>query len=162
MQVFFIACVTKAQFSEIMDCNKVDKYLEEEFSDGKESLPEEIKIHINDCSKCQQSLSIQMNIAGFVERRKNIEIDDFFTQRVISSIQNQTPVHQIKQRNFLINSRVAAAIAVFLFSIVLGIFAGRFTAEIYSNSNNSTYDELTSAISYGITDNSFDLINFDE
>ena len=147
-----------------MNCKEVQNYLESESQIETQHLSQNVLNHMEKCDDCRVFHQAEMALRSFVSDRKAIQLDDQFTEQFLQGIQKQASVKpkSLFLLNRAVNYRVAAGITAFLISAFLGIYAGKFSANVYAEQQYSTYDELTNSLNYGMTDDSFQMINFEE
>jgi predicted anti-sigma-YlaC factor YlaD len=140
-----------------MKCNEVQHIIE---TRGHEYANQDsnIRQHIQQCADCKMIFEIEFSLSVFTQERKNIQLPDDFTDRVMSKVE-QSSNSKVKSWRLNFDYRVAAAISGLVFSIVMGIYAGRISANFYHSNQNQTINELTSSLNYGMESVSFEIFS---
>ncbi|MBN2746420.1 MAG: hypothetical protein JXR34_06815 [Bacteroidales bacterium] len=143
-----------------MTCNIWDKYQENNRIADNENYPVYIQKHLLDCEDCRRKEVIDRKLNNYSQSVKDFQTDSFFTERVMAKIAENQVVKLGRPNRFLL--RYAAAIAILVTSVSLGILAGRFSAGYYHQNTSQTYSELAQALQFGGEDLSFDLVVLNE
>jgi len=126
-------------------------------------LPEEMKSHLESCDSCKQFYKVSLKLNAFLQERKSVDADDFFFTRVMDKVNtSEESSPKIAKQSFLRSYRSVAASILFIIALGLGILAGKYSANIYTNNTNIALQESSDVLGMQIADNSFDLINFKE
>jgi predicted anti-sigma-YlaC factor YlaD len=141
-----------------MDCNELESYLEKGVQ---EMMPKEMQQHLTECASCRSLFNIEVKLNQFINQRKNISVPNEFNSQVLNKIAAPS-IKKLPLPFYHNSSRMAAAIALLILSVSVGILAGRFSSNIYSSNAFSDYENISTDLSYGLIDNSFDLTNIEE
>ncbi len=145
-----------------MTCNIWDKYQENNNLEDRNSYPPQIQQHLTECEVCRQKELIDNKLRVFVESRQEFKADQFFTERLMAKVTESPNINRNQNSQTRLFIRSAAAVAILVTSISLGILAGSFSAGFYQQKSSNTYSELAQALQFGSDELSFDLVVINE